>query len=156
MDPQPEKYSFNFKKETAEIVAESHDALSVKIGEFAGPLDLLLYLIRQEQADIFDTPIARTTDEYLRYIRMMKSLDIAVAADFLVMSAQLIEIKSKMLLPYWKNRRRSGKNSGKRTSAICCPSASSCTISTNVATFPAPTGAMIPSSDRCARKALIA
>jgi segregation and condensation protein A len=99
MQPQPDKYNFDFKKETAEIVADSHDALSIKIGEFAGPLDLLLYLIRQEQADIFDIPIARITDEYLKYIRMMKSLDIAVAADFLVMSAQLIEIKSKMLLP---------------------------------------------------------
>ena len=80
-------------------MAESRDELNIKLGEFAGPLDLLLYLIRQEQADIFDIPIARITDEYLNYIRMMKSLDIAVAADFLVMAAQLIEIKSKMLLP---------------------------------------------------------
>lgn len=99
MQPQPEKYNFDFKKETAEIVAGSHDGLNIKLGEFAGPLDLLLYLIRQEQADIFDIPIARITDEYLNYIRLMKSLDIAVAADFLVMAAQLIEIKSKMLLP---------------------------------------------------------
>ena len=99
MQPQPEKYNFDFKKETAEIVADSSDALNLKLGEFAGPLDLLLYLIRQEQADIFDIPIARITDEYVKYIRLMKNLDIAVAADFLVMSAQLIEIKSKMLLP---------------------------------------------------------
>jgi segregation and condensation protein A len=99
MQPQPEKYNFDFQRETAEIVAESHDELKIKLGEFAGPLDLLLYLIRQEQADIFDIPIARITDEYLNYIRLMKSLDIAVAADFLVMAAQLIEIKSKMLLP---------------------------------------------------------
>ena len=96
MESQPEKYNFDFKKETAEIVADSHDALSIKLGEFAGPLDLLLYLIRQEQADIFDIPIARITDEYVKYIRLMKSLDIALAADFLVMAAQLIEIKSKM------------------------------------------------------------
>ncbi len=99
MQPQPEKYNFDFKRETAEIVAESNDSLNLKLGEFAGPLDLLLFLIRQEQADIFDIPIARITDEYLNYIRLMKTLDIAVAADFLVMSAQLIEIKSKMLLP---------------------------------------------------------
>lgn len=99
MQPQPEQYSFDFHKETAEIVAESHDELKIKLGEFAGPLDLLLYLIRQEQANIFDIPIAKITDEYLTYIRMMKRLDIAVAADFLVMAAQLIEIKSKMLLP---------------------------------------------------------
>ena len=97
--PEPETYTFDFHKETAEIRAESSDELSLKIGEFAGPLDLLLFLIRQEQANIFDIPIARITDEYLRFIRIMKSLDIAVAADFLVMASTLIEIKSKMLLP---------------------------------------------------------
>ena len=99
MQEHTEQYSFDFHRETAEIVAESHDELSIKIGEFAGPLDLLLFLIRQEQANIFDIPIAKITDEYLKYIRLMKSLDIAVAADFLVMAATLIEIKSKMLLP---------------------------------------------------------
>jgi len=97
--PEPEVYSFDFHKETAEISAESTDELRIKIGEFAGPLDLLLFLIKQEQANIFDIPIARITDEYLRFIRMMKSLDISVAADFLVMASTLIEIKSKMLLP---------------------------------------------------------
>jgi segregation and condensation protein A len=97
--PEPETYSFDFHKETAEITADSSDELKIKIGEFAGPLDLLLFLIKQEQANIFDIPIARITDEYLRFIRMMKTLDIAVAADFLVMASTLIEIKSKMLLP---------------------------------------------------------
>ena len=99
MQMQPEQYSFDFKSETAEIVAESRDELKIRMGEFAGPLDLLLFLIRQEQANIFDIPIAKITDEYLNYIRLMKRLDFAVAADFLVMAAQLIEIKSKMLLP---------------------------------------------------------
>ncbi len=94
-----EQFSFDFHKETAEIMSGGTDELKIKLGEFAGPLDLLLYLIRQEQADIFDIPIARITEKYLEYIRMMKRLDIAVAADFLVMAAQLIEIKSKMLLP---------------------------------------------------------
>jgi segregation and condensation protein A len=97
--PEPETYTFDFHKETAEITAGSSDELRIKIGEFAGPLDLLLYLIKQEQANIFDIPIARITNEYLRFIRLMKSLDIAVAADFLVMASTLIEIKSKMLLP---------------------------------------------------------
>jgi len=97
--PEPEIYSFDFHKETAKITAGSSDELSIKIGEFAGPLDLLLYLIKQEQANIFDIPIAQITNEYLRFIRLMKSLDIAVAADFLVMASTLIEIKSKMLLP---------------------------------------------------------
>lgn len=101
MEPKQEleQFTFDFHKETAEIVAQSRDELNIKLGEFAGPLDLLLFLIRQEQANIFDIPIAKITDEYLNYIRMMKSLDIAVAADFLVMAATLIEIKSRMLLP---------------------------------------------------------
>src|SRR5213592_54321 len=96
---QTEQLSFDFYREQPQIVRESRDELRLKIGEFAGPLDLLLYLIRQEQANIFDIPIARITNEYLRFIRLMKSLDIAVAADFLVMASTLIEIKSKMLLP---------------------------------------------------------
>lgn len=77
----------------------SGDDLKIIMGEFAGPLDLLLYLIRQEQVSIYDIPIARISDEYLRYLRLMQELDIAIAGDFLVMAATLIEIKSKMLLP---------------------------------------------------------
>ena len=101
MEPKPEleQFTFDFHKETAEIVGGSSDELKIKLGEFAGPLDLLLFLIKQEQANIFDIPIAKITDEYVKYIRLMKSLDIAVAADFIVMAATLIEIKSKMLLP---------------------------------------------------------
>ena len=99
MEQEAEQYSFDFHKETAQILGGSSDELKIKIGDFAGPLDLLLFLIRQEQANIFDIPIARITEKYLEYIRLMKRLDIAVAADFLVMAATLIEIKSKMLLP---------------------------------------------------------
>jgi segregation and condensation protein A len=82
-----------------EFVAGSGDELKLILGEFSGPLDLLLYLIRQEQVDIYDIPVARITNEYLRYLQLMQELDIAVAGDFLVMAATLIEIKSKMLLP---------------------------------------------------------
>lgn len=78
---------------------EITDDLKVLLGEFEGPLDLLLHLIRQEQVSIYDIPIARITDEYLRYLRVMQELDIAVAGDFLVMAATLIELKTKMLLP---------------------------------------------------------
>jgi len=98
-DTEPEQFTFDFFKEEPHIVGGSSDELKLTLGKFAGPLDLLLYLIKQEQANIFDIPIARITDEYLKYVRLMKSLDIAVAADFLVMAATLIEIKSKMLLP---------------------------------------------------------
>ena len=75
------------------------DDLKILLGEFEGPLDLLLHLIRQEQVSIYDIPIARITDEYLRYLRVMQEMDIAVAGDFLVMAATLIELKTKMLLP---------------------------------------------------------
>ena len=85
---------------TPEIVADQGgEELKLVLGEFAGPLDLLLYLIRQEQVSIYDIPIARITDEYLRYLRMMQGTDITVASDFLVMAATLIEIKSRTLLP---------------------------------------------------------
>lgn len=83
-----------------EIVTDKHgEEVRLVLGEFAGPLDLLLHLIRQEQVSIYDIPIARITDEYLTYLRLMQHMDIAVASDFLVMAATLIEIKSKMLLP---------------------------------------------------------
>jgi len=75
------------------------DQLKLTLGDFEGPLDLLLYLVRQEQVNIYDIPIARITDEYLRYLNLMQGLDLTVAGDFLVMAAQLIELKSRMLLP---------------------------------------------------------
>ena len=95
-----EGQSINVAGATPEIVADrSGEELKLVLGEFAGPLDLLLYLIRQEQVSIYDIPIARITDEYLHYLRMMQGMDITVASDFLVMAATLIEIKSRMLLP---------------------------------------------------------
>lgn len=99
MEQQTEQISVDFHRTQAHIVVASRDEIKLELGEFAGPLDLLLYLIKQEQANIFDIPIARITGEYLKYIRLMKQLDIALAADFIVMAATLIEIKSKMLLP---------------------------------------------------------
>ena len=99
MEQQPEQLTFDFDNVQAHINSESREDIKLTLGEFSGPLDLLLFLIKQEQANIFDIPIARITDEYLKYIRLMKTLDISMAADFLVMAATLIEIKSKMLLP---------------------------------------------------------
>jgi segregation and condensation protein A len=74
-------------------------AYRVNLDVFAGPLDLLLYLIRKEEVDIYDIPIARITDQYIQYIEMLKNLDIDLAGDFLVMAATLMAIKSSMLLP---------------------------------------------------------
>src|SRR6266496_5923567 len=92
--------TINVAGATPEIAPDrDHDQLKITLGEFEGPLDLLLYLIRQEQVNIYDIPIARITDEYLRYLNLMQELDLALAGDFLVMAAQLIELKSRMLLP---------------------------------------------------------
>jgi segregation and condensation protein A len=71
----------------------------VRLEIFQGPLDLLLHLIRVNELDIFDIPIATITDQYLQYLDLMKALNIHVAANFLVMAATLIHIKSRMLLP---------------------------------------------------------
>jgi len=71
----------------------------VNLDIFAGPLDLLLYLVRKDEVDIYDIPLARVTEQYLDYIEMLKSLDIDIAGDFMVMAATLMEIKSAMLLP---------------------------------------------------------
>jgi segregation and condensation protein A len=71
----------------------------VKLEIFQGPLDLLIHLIRKNEVDIFDIPIATITDQYLEYLELMKALNITLAGDFLVMASTLIHIKSKMLLP---------------------------------------------------------
>ncbi|HXK59270.1 MAG TPA: segregation/condensation protein A [Acidobacteriota bacterium] len=71
----------------------------VQLEVFEGPLDLLLHLIRTQEIDIYDIPIARITDQYLQYLQMMRDLSINVAGEFLVMAATLIYIKSRMLLP---------------------------------------------------------
>jgi len=68
-------------------------------GVFEGPMDLLVYLIKKNEVDIYDIPIALITDQYLKYIEWMKSMNINFAGDFLVMAATLTHIKSKTLLP---------------------------------------------------------
>lgn len=71
----------------------------IKLETFEGPLDLLLYLIKKNDIDIKDIPIAQITEQYLHYIDMMKMLNLDVVGDFLVMAATLMQIKSRMLLP---------------------------------------------------------
>jgi segregation and condensation protein A len=71
----------------------------VKLDIFEGPLDLLLYLIRKNEVDIYDIPIALITEQYLEYLDLMKVLNLDIAGEFLVMAATLAKIKSKMLLP---------------------------------------------------------
>ena len=75
------------------------DALAIMLDAFEGPLDLLLYLIRKANVDILDIPMAPLTRQYLDYIESMRATNLELAADYLVMAAMLIEIKSRMLLP---------------------------------------------------------
>jgi len=74
-------------------------ALQVFLEAFEGPLDLLLYLIRRQNIDILDIPIAEITRQYVEYIELMKELQLELAGEYLVMAAMLAEIKSRMLLP---------------------------------------------------------
>jgi segregation and condensation protein A len=75
------------------------DALEVFLEAFEGPLDLLLYLIRRQNLDVLDVPIAEITRQYMEYIDLMQDLRLELAAEYLVMAAMLAEIKSRMLLP---------------------------------------------------------
>ncbi|MBI2993791.1 MAG: segregation/condensation protein A [Gammaproteobacteria bacterium] len=75
------------------------DALEVFLEAFEGPLDLLLYLIRRQNLDILDIPIAQVTAQYMRYIELMEDLHLELAGEYLLMAAVLAEIKSRMLLP---------------------------------------------------------
>ncbi|MGA2914445.1 MAG: segregation/condensation protein A [Sedimentisphaerales bacterium] len=71
----------------------------INLDIFSGPLDLLLYLVRREEVDIYDIPISRITEEFIHYVEMIKMFDVELAGEFLVMAATLMEIKSAMLLP---------------------------------------------------------
>jgi len=75
------------------------DALEIFLDQFEGPLDLLLYLIRKENINILDIPMAKLTEQYLEYVDMMRVNQLELAAEYLLMAAMMIEIKSRMLLP---------------------------------------------------------
>ncbi len=75
--------------------------IRVQLQQFEGPLDLLLYLIRKEEMDIFNINIVEITKQYLDFIKLMKEFDLEVAGDFIAMASTLIQIKSKMLLPQY-------------------------------------------------------
>lgn len=75
------------------------DALEVVLESFEGPLDLLLYLIKSQNFDILELPVAKITEQYIQYIDLMKELKLELAAEYMLMAATLAEIKSKLLLP---------------------------------------------------------
>ena len=82
------------------IVDEATDeALRLHLEQFEGPFEVLLYLIKAQEIDIFDIPISKITDQYIRFLELMRDENLDVAGEFLVMAATLIQIKSKMILP---------------------------------------------------------
>ena len=83
----------------ADSGARGPSPVVVKLERFEGPLDLLLHLIKRDEIDIYDIPIAHITQQYLAYLDLMRALDLEVAGEFLVMAATLMRIKAKMLLP---------------------------------------------------------
>jgi len=106
---QPEQGEMPFAIIDGESITElPHDlyippvALKVFLDTFEGPLDLLLYLIRRQNLNVLDIPIAEITEQYVNYIDLMKELELALAGEYLLMAAMLAEIKSKMLLPIFE------------------------------------------------------
>jgi len=87
------------REENPTLLDDFRDGYSVHLDKFEGPLDLLLHLIRKNEVDICDIPIADINRQYLDYIKLMKVLNLDVAGDFLLMASTLLHIKSRMLLP---------------------------------------------------------
>src|ERR671914_2376282 len=75
------------------------DDIKIKLQSFEGPLDLLVHLIKKNQVNIYDIPIALITEQYLAYLNLLQELNLDLASEFLVMAATLIHIKSRTLLP---------------------------------------------------------
>jgi segregation and condensation protein A len=105
-EPRPEQQEMPFAIVDGEPVTEPPrdlyippQALKVFLEAFEGPLDLLLYLIRRQNLDVLDIPIAEITRQYLEYIDLMQELELELAGEYLLMAAMLAEIKSRMLLP---------------------------------------------------------
>jgi segregation and condensation protein A len=86
--------------QTISSEVDSKNLTHIKLPVFEGPLDLLLYLIKKHELDIYDIPIERITSQYLDYLRLIKMLDLEVAGEYLVVAATLVYIKSRVLLPH--------------------------------------------------------
>ena len=86
-------------RETASEASDDSERFNVKIDVFEGPLELLLHLVREHKLDIHDIPVAFITDQYLKYVELLKKLNINMASEYLVMASYLVYIKSRTLLP---------------------------------------------------------
>ena len=122
-------------------------ALEIFLEAFEGPLDLLLYLIRRQNVDILNIPIAEITRQYTQYIELMQDLQLELAGEYLVMAATLAEIKSRMLLPRPPGRRR-------RARKIRAPSWCAGCRNTSASSAPRPTSTSCRAwSATCGRRA---
>jgi segregation and condensation protein A len=90
----------------------------IKLDIFEGPLDLLLYLIRKNEIDIYNIPIALITEQYLEYLDIMRSLNLDLAGEYLVLAATLIHIKSRLLLPPVENEEDGGEGQDPRAELV--------------------------------------
>ena len=97
--PEPSSSDSPSPPKTASAAAIGGGGYRVALDTYNGPLDLLLYLIRKEEVDIYDIPIARITEQYRQHLELLAEINVNVAGEFLVMAAILMEIKSRMLLP---------------------------------------------------------
>ena len=96
-DPTPEGAPLAAADGAADDLSD--DALRLQLEQFEGPFEVLLYLIRSQEIDIFDIPILKVTEQYLHFLDLMRTENLDIAGEFLVMAATLIQIKSRMLLP---------------------------------------------------------
>lgn len=96
-DPAPEGAALPGTDGTVDDLSD--DALRLQLEQFEGPFEVLLYLIRSQEIDIFDIPILKVTEQYLRFLDLLRTENLDIAGEFLVMAATLIQIKSRMLLP---------------------------------------------------------
>lgn len=105
------------QEQTAETSAEQ-SGITIRLEAFEGPLDLLLHLIKKEEVDIWNIPIARITEQYLEYLQIMKELNINVAGEWLMMAATLIYIKSRMLVPQEKKEEQEEEGEDPRNELV--------------------------------------
>lgn len=81
------------------MISDVKDNYTVNLDVFQGPMDLMLYLIKKDEIDVYDIPISRITDQYMQYVGVMKTLNLELAGEYILMAATLIRIKARMLLP---------------------------------------------------------
>src|SRR5215471_16017337 len=94
-----QRFGYLFRMNSIPETLTRQQDYKVQLDVYSGPLELLLYLIRRDEVDVKNIPIARITEQYLKHVDLIRRVDINLAGEFLVMAATLMEIKSRMLIP---------------------------------------------------------